>query len=209
MADDAFENAVVIWSRGGGDLILRRFGGSGLEQFLKFALRIFQNREVIQFSKRPAEFAQNEFARGFITSVEKQRANERLERIGERRGTLASAVKLLAAAENEMRTEINHATVDGQRTAVDEFGAGFRERPFFVFGKFFVKLAGQHELQYRVTEKFQALVVLKGLVLFVGDRRMRERETQERIIVEGVAEALLEGGEVGHGKSVGDRMLGV
>jgi hypothetical protein len=38
---------------------------------------------------------------------------------------------------------------------------------------------------------------------------MRERETQERIIVEGVAEALLEGGEVGHGKSVGDRMLGV
>lgn len=42
--DGAFKDAVVIGAGGSDDVILGRLGGDGLEEFLEFALGIFQRR---------------------------------------------------------------------------------------------------------------------------------------------------------------------
>jgi hypothetical protein len=41
MVDGAFEEAVVVGTGGGDDMVLGRLGGKGLEQFLEFAFGIF------------------------------------------------------------------------------------------------------------------------------------------------------------------------
>jgi hypothetical protein len=57
----------------------------------------------------------------------------------------------------------------------------------------------EDELQHRVAEKFQSLVVLARHAAFVRDGRMREREPQQIFIAELIAEAILKCGKVGHG----------
>ena len=43
--DGAFKEAVMIGASSGDDMILRRLGGKGLEQFLEFAFGIFERRD--------------------------------------------------------------------------------------------------------------------------------------------------------------------
>ena len=80
-------------------------------------------------------------------------------------------LRFLAVAQNQMRAEVKRAGVFGQRAAIDEFGARLGQRAFVECGKFFVKLARQDELQHRVAEKFQPLVVR------ASPRRFRARRT--------------------------------
>ena len=80
--------------------------------------------------QRRAELAQDKFARRFKTAVQKNRAQHRLKRVGQRGRALAPAVRFLAAAQNQMRAQPQRAGAFGQRAAVDEFGARLRQRPF-------------------------------------------------------------------------------
>ena len=185
-------------------MIVRRFRRAGLKKFLKFALGIFKNRNVAQRAERATEFAQDEFARGIESTVEKNRADNSLERVGQRGRALASAVQFLAAAENEMLAEGKHPAMYGQGAAVDKLGAGLGKRAFVEARKLFVKLARQHELQHGIAEKFQPLVVQDGSSQLMRHGRMRERQTKLVFVTEVVTEADLEGGEIGHG---GERFL--
>ena len=114
-------------------------------------------------------------------------------------GAFASAVHFLAAAQNQMRAEAERAGVFGQRAAVDEFGARLGQRAFVERGKFFIKLVREDELQHGVAEKFQPLVVRRRRAAFVRDGRMRQRQPQQALVAERVAETGLEFGEFGHG----------
>ena len=67
-----------------------------------------------------------------------------------------------------MRAEIQHGAVRGERLAVHQFRAGFGQRTFVEAGKFFVKFAGEDELQDGVAEKLKALVGLHRRALLVG-----------------------------------------
>ena len=42
----------------------------------------------------------------------------------------------------------------------------------------------------------------RGFALLMGDRRMRERQPQQALVAEGMAEAGLEFGKLGHGQWV-------
>jgi hypothetical protein len=107
-------------------------------------------------------------------------------------------VKVLAAAENEVRTEADGAAMFTQGAAVDELGTAFGERPFVAGRTFFVKLARQGELEDGVPEKLKPLVVRDRRTLFMRHRRVREREHQQGFVAKRVTEAVLECGKVGH-----------
>src|SRR5262245_40796477 len=103
-----------------------------------------------------------------------------------------------------MVAEVQRPAMLGQGAAVDQFGAGFSERAFVEAREFFVKLASQDELQDRIAEEFQSLIMLDGRSLFMRHRRMRESQTQLIFVAKMITEAGLEGGKVGHG---GKRVL--
>jgi len=98
-----------------------------------------------------------------------------------------------------MFAEAEHAAMNGERAAVDEFGAGLGEWAFVEARKFLVKFACQHELQHGIAKKLQPLVVLDGCSLLMRHGRMRERQAKLIFVAEVVTEAGLEGGEIGHG----------
>jgi hypothetical protein len=108
-------------------------------------------------------------------------------------------VQFLAAAEDQILSEAELASLHSQCPAIHQFGAGLGQRAFTESGKFFVELPRQHELQNGVAEKFQPLIRLHGGPLFVRHRRMREREPQQFQVVELVSEFFLEFLVFGHG----------
>ena len=73
-------------------------------------------------------------------------------------------------AQNQMRAEVQSAGVFGQRVAVDEFRARLRQRALIECGKLSVELLREDELQNRVTEKFQPLIVRSRPFRFHGRR---------------------------------------
>jgi hypothetical protein len=55
----------------------------------------------------------------------------------------------------------------------------------------------EDELQHGVPEKFQPLIVRRWRAGFVRDGRMRQRQPQQPLVAERVAEACLEFGKLG------------
>jgi hypothetical protein len=106
----------------------------------------------------------------------------------------------LAAAEGQMGAEVHDGAVLGQGLAIDEFRPRLGQRPFVEGGKFFVKFAGEDELQDGVAEKLEPLVGLRGRALLVGDRRVRERELEQFQVAKCVSQFVLEFLVLGHGK---------
>lgn len=191
--DGAFEDAVVVRAAGGNHLVARGLGGVRLKIFLKFALGILEDGDVPKADEGFAKMVQHELPGGAETAIEKNRAQHRFEGIGERGGALAAAVGFLAAADDEIFAKAEEPAFFREGAAVDKFGAGLGERAFVVSGKFFVQLLREHELEDGVAEEFEALVVLGGRALLVGDGRMGERELEQGGILKRMAEAGLEG----------------
>ena len=72
--DRAFEKAVMIGTGSGDNVILGRLRGKGLEQFLEFALGIFECGYDRQGADDAMKLPQNEFARRLKPAIEKNRA---------------------------------------------------------------------------------------------------------------------------------------
>src|ERR1017187_10939925 len=98
--------------------------------------------------------AKNESARLIETAVEKNRSEQRLERIRQRGRPLAPAIQIFAAAQHQMPAETELPALFGECAAVDQFGARLGQRAFAKRGKFFVELPCEHELQNGIAKKF-------------------------------------------------------
>jgi hypothetical protein len=72
------------------------------------------------------KLAKDEFACRIEATVEKDRAEQRLESVRESGSAFAAAVEFFASAQDEMFAEAKLARVFGECTAIDEFSAGFR-----------------------------------------------------------------------------------
>src|SRR5205814_1201669 len=79
----AFENAIMVRTSRGDDMVLRRLGGNGLEQLLKFAFGIFQNGNAGEFTESALKFADDELAGSLETAVEKYCAKKGFESVGQ------------------------------------------------------------------------------------------------------------------------------
>ena len=99
-----------------------------------------------------------------------------------------------------MRAQAQRAAVLGQRCGVDQLGARLGQRPFVGRREIFHRTrCVSTELQHRVAEKFQPLIVRRGRVLLMRDGRMRQRQPQQAFVAELVAETFLKFGEIRHG----------
>ena len=101
-------------------------------------------------------------------------------------------MEFFAPTEDEMLAEAKLPGVFGKRAAINEFGAGFRERALAKRGEILVELASENELKHSVTEEFEALVGLDRNALFMGDGWVSQSEPEEGSVVEGVTEKVLE-----------------
>ena len=153
-------------------MIAGRLRGDRLEEFLKLAFGIFQDRNCGKLPKSAEEFSENEFTRGLESAVEEDCAENGLEGICEGRLAFATAVQFFAAAENEILTEVELAGALGQGAAINQLGASFGERTFAEGRELLVKLAGKNELEDGIAEELEPLVSLHREALFVGNGRM-------------------------------------
>ena len=208
MIDRAFKEAVVVRTADGLELILRRLGRVGLQQFLQLAFGIFEVGNHFQPAELLAELAEDKIPRGLEASIEENRAQQRFEGIGQGGRALATAAGLFAPAENQMFAQTEPASLLGKRAAIDHLRPGLGQRAFTHHRKFFVEFNREDKLQHGVAEKFQPLIMLYGSALLMRDRGMRQREAQQAFITERITEARLKSAESGHRiRSTNSRLL--
>ena len=75
----------------------------------------------------------------------------------------------LAAADDKMFAEVQAPSFFRECPPVDEFRARFGQGAFAEIRKFYVEFPRQDELQDRVAEKFQPLIVQDPRALLMGD----------------------------------------
>src|SRR5207245_4827521 len=128
---------------------------------------IFENRQRGQLAESTEELAQNKLPRGLEAAVQKDGAQQRLESIRQRPEPVATAVLVLAPAQDQVRTQAKLARVLGQRPPIHQFRPRLGERPFTIIRVFFVQFAGENQLQNRITEEFEPLIGLDAQALLV------------------------------------------
>ena len=124
---------------------------------------------------------------------EEHRADERLEGVGEDRGLVAAAGRLLALAEHDVLPEVERPGDVGERAHVDDGRAQLGQLPLGEVGVLAVERLGDDETQHGVTEELEALVVGQAAVL-VGVRAVRQG-TQKQRLVDVLADHLAEVGD--------------
>lgn len=182
----------MVRTVGVGELIVRVFWGGCLEEFLQFALGIPHGGGGFHCLQTIRELVQHDALRGVVATVDEYGSDKCFVGVGENRRAIATIVLLFSTAELDQLVEPEGAGLLGEGVAVDEFGAGLGQNAFadsFEFGeKFFRK----DELEHRVTQKLQSLVVVARFAGVVSHRRMGEREVEVAQVVEPIVEAFLE-----------------
>src|SRR4051794_17098801 len=146
-------------------------GGSRLEQ------RVEQ-----QVDQRPGVV---EPARGAAGEV--GRPDQRLDRVGEDRGLVVTARRLLALAQADVRAETDRARHLGEGACVDHGGPQLGEPTLGELRVAGVEGLGDDDAEDRVAEELEALVGGQATVL-VGVGAMRERKLQQLGIQLGITE---------------------
>ena len=101
-----------------------------MQQLLQFALGVFENGNHREPAEGCLELGENEVAGRLEPAIEEDRAQQRFVGVGQRRGPLATAVDLLAPADDQILAEAQVLGALGQCPAINELGAGFGQRAF-------------------------------------------------------------------------------
>ena len=126
---------------------------------------------------------------------EVDRADQRLERVGEDRVLVAAAGGLLAAAEQQVRADAavaEPAGDAGQRGHVDHGGTQLGQLALGEVGLAAVELVGDDQAEHRVAQELQALVGGQAAVL-VRERPVGQRQA-EQAVGQGDAEGVVQPG---------------
>ena len=111
-------------------------------------------------------------------AVEVDRAEQRLEGVGQDRGLVAAAGALLAAAEPDVAAEVELAAHLGQRAHVDHRGAQLGQLALGQVGVVAVERVGDDQAEHGVAEELQPLVGRQAAVL-VGVGAVGQRPLQQ------------------------------
>ncbi len=137
------------------------------------------------------ELRVDEFFHFRESAIEINRAHHRLKRIGQGGGAFAAAALFLAAADHQLGADLHRQRLLGQRFLVDHSRPRLGQRALVARGKLAEQLRANHQLQHRIAQKFQPLIVLERLTFFVAHRGMRQRQLQQRGVLEGVPQPFL------------------
>ncbi len=102
---------------------------------------------------------QDGFACGFGSAIKIDGADDCFEGIFQHRFTWFGVVLAVGLAHFEVRRQPLVGRDSGQCLAVDEAGAAAIQRTFIGLGEFCVERLCDDEVEYGVTEKFEALVI--------------------------------------------------
>src|SRR5437773_2326086 len=91
-----------------------------------------------------------------------------------------------------MPAQIERLRVSLECVARNQTRPQLRQSALLFLWEMGIEIFGDDKLQDRITEKFQALIVLVIALFFVGDTRMRQCLLEQSLIAKMVAEALLE-----------------
>lgn len=198
MIDGTLEGAVVIRAFSGKHLVSRRFRRRRLQELLKFALGIVEIGRLLHFGAALLEKAKHELASRIKAAIQIHRANHRLKGIGYGGATASAAAGLLTAAEDDMLPQVQPAGLTGKRGPVHQLGARLGKRAFTELGKAGVQLAGDHELDDGVAEKFEALVVVLAAAGLVSEGRVGEGEGEKVPVAKAITESGFQFGKGRH-----------
>jgi hypothetical protein len=171
----------------------RRELALGLKFFLQRALGIAAG--LIAFAayrrQRRLHQAQDNRARAFPAGLRIDRADHRLHRVRQDRAALSSLAVFLAPAEDEMVAQAQLLGQGLEMMPVHEPGAQHRQPAFGQLGKATVKLRRHRELQHRVAQEFQPLIVRQLLPFFMPEGGMRQGLAQQHLIGKSMSQPLL------------------
>ncbi len=122
----------------------------------------FQFRRFIQFTKIRSELPQNKFLRHGKTTIQKNRTEQRLKTCPPMPTDVRVRHWPPRPAQNQMRAKAQSTGVFGQGVAIDKFRPRLRQRALIEGRKLFIEFLRENELQNRVAEKFQPLIMRRG-----------------------------------------------
>ena len=134
-------------------------------------------------------------ARRLHAAVEVDRAEHRLEGVGQDGVLIATSGGPLTAAEVDVLSETERTRDLGEGALVDHRLAQVGEGPLGEIGEPLEDQIGDHETEDGIAEELETLVAL-GIGLFSDPGAMAEGAPQQSNVVEPMPEGVLEGGEV-------------
>ena len=155
-------------------LVNRAAGRDRLKNFLELPLGVDLQRLFFEPFEVGAHELENEASHRLQVTIEIDRTEERFESVAQSGIALPAAARLFSAPHEQMPAEIDLSGMDFERFARDETGAPGREATFARFVETGEKMFRDDELQNRVAEEFEALIVEVFSLFFVGHARVGE-----------------------------------
>ena len=117
-----------------------------------------------------------------------ERADQRLERVGEDRGVGEAAAVELAAAELEEAAEAELAADLGERLAAHQAGVALGERALALAREAGHQQVGDHEVEHAIAEELEALVAAPRAPRGADRAAVGQRLAEQRGIGEAMAD---------------------
>ena len=170
----------------GQDAVARHGQAARLQPFLQFGLGVLGPAADFRAGDDLAEQALHQRLRGIEAGIEEDRADQRLQRIGQDGGALrATAARLaLGQAHHLGQAELQRHAV--QAVLAHQVRAHARQVAFVGAGEALEQQAGNGQAQHRIAEEFQAFVVVGA------EAAVRQRPGEQLRLAEAVADAGLE-----------------
>ena len=170
-------------------LVDRRARFDRLENLLQSALRV----DLLGISRDALEVilgrAQHKISRRVEAAVEVNSSHDALESICQGGSPFAPAARLFAASHHEVTAQVQFLRPRLERRARDDPGAKLGHRALAEIRIEAVEVLGDDQLDDRITQKFESLVV-EGVVLpLERNARMRHRLSQKKPVAKLVAES--------------------
>ena len=163
-----------------------------LEDLLELPLGIDLQRLLFESLEVVFHFLENETADCFQVAVEINRAEQGFERVAQGRIASPAAARFFAAAHQQMPAKIEAGGAHLERFARDEARPPRRQATFAGFAVTREEMLRDDELQDRIAEKFEALIIELRPLFFVRDARMSERFGEQLRIAKLIADAFFE-----------------
>src|SRR5581483_8767665 len=188
----------VVGALGAQQPVRRRRLPARLDDLLQARLRVVRHAAGAQRLEVLAQRPQDEGAHLAEAAIEEDRADDRLVRPGEVVWAATAAGGVFAAAEVEIRADVQPLGGARERVAPDEVGAELRELALVDVGVFGVELVRDDDAEGGIAEEFEALVradVDAGVLVEVG--RVDQGLPEQLRVFELHAEPRLERSPVG------------
>ena len=169
-----------------GDCVLRQVHFAPLQPLLKLGFGVFAHRAHLRIDFDIAKQMAHQRGCRVIAGIQVHRTDHRLHGIGQDGRALPSAGFQLTLAQTQHGRQAQLIGQHHQRVLLDQIGPCARQVAFGQARQLAVEQVGNGEVEHRVAQKLQPLVVIRRKAA------VRERLLKQRRLSEGVAQLALQ-----------------